>query len=139
MHQIDVRARARASPERVWSVLADTGSWADWAPFDEIIVEQGHEIGEVRRVRSGPITTRERVVGFEPPRRYVYEIVSGLPVRNYVAEIVLSRWAGNGTEVRWQARFHPRIPGTGWALKRLLERAIRQGADALVQRADQLA
>lgn len=139
MHQIDVRARARASPERVWSVLADTGSWADWAPFDEIVVEEGHEIGEVRRVRSGPITTRECVVGFEPPCRYVYEIVSGLPVRNYVAEVLLSRCAGNGTEVLWQARFQARVPGTGWALKRLLERAIRQGADALVLRADQLA
>jgi len=122
----------------VWPVLADSESWADWAPFDEITVEEGHEVGEVRRVRSGRITTRERVAEFEPPHRYVYEIVSGLPVRDYVAEVLLSS-LGDGTEVRWQARFRARIPGTGWALKRLIERAIRTGADALVRRADELA
>ena len=53
MPRIDVRAQAHASPQQVWTVLADTASWADWAPFDEVAVEQGHEVGEVRRLRSG--------------------------------------------------------------------------------------
>jgi len=118
--------------------LADTASWADWAPFDEVTVEKGHEIGEIRRLRSGRITTRERIVRFEPPRRYVYEIISGLPIRDYVAEVLFSPLAGDGTEVRWQARFRPKIPGTGWVLKRLLQGAVRKGADALVRRADGL-
>jgi hypothetical protein len=134
--EIDVRAQAHASPRQVWSVLADTASWADWAPFDEVAVEQGHEVGEIRRLRSGRITTRERIVGFEPPHRYVYEIVSGLPIRDYVAEILLSPLAGDGTEVHWQARFRAKVPGTGWVLKRLLQGPIQKAADALVRRAD---
>jgi Polyketide cyclase / dehydrase and lipid transport len=138
MPRIEVRAHAHASPQQVWTVLADTASWADWAPFDEVTVEKGHEIGEIRRLRSGRITTRERIVGFEPPRRYVYEIISGLPIRDYVAEVLFSPLAGDGTEVRWQARFRPKIPGTGWVLKRLLQGAVRKGADALVGRADGL-
>jgi Polyketide cyclase / dehydrase and lipid transport len=138
MPRIDVRALAHASPQQVWTVLADTASWADWAPFDEVAVEEGHEVGEIRRLRSGRITTRERIVGFEPPRRYVYEIVSGLPIRDYVAEVLVSPLAGNGTEVRWQARFRPKIPGTGWVLKRLLQGPVRKGAEALVRRADGL-
>jgi hypothetical protein len=77
-------------------------------------------------------------VGFEPPRRYAYEIVSGLPIRDYVAEVLVSPLSGNGTEVRWQARFRPKIPGTGWMLKRLLHGAVRKGAEALVRRADAL-
>ena len=138
MPRIEVRAHAHASPQQVWTVLADTASWADWAPFDEVTVEKGHEIGEIRRLRSGRITTRERIVGFEPPLRYVYEIISGLPIRDYVAEVLFSPLAGDGTEVRWQARFRPKIPGTGWVLKRLLQGAVRKGADALVGRADGL-
>jgi Polyketide cyclase / dehydrase and lipid transport len=138
MPRIDVRAQAHASPQQVWTVLADTASWADWAPFDEVAVEEGHEVGEIRRLRSGRITTRERIVGFEPPRRYAYEIVSGLPIRDYVAEVLVSPLPANGTEVRWQARFRPKIPGTGWVLKRLLQGAVRKGAEALVRRADGL-
>jgi polyketide cyclase/dehydrase/lipid transport protein len=138
MPRIDVRAQAHASPQQVWTVLADTASWPDWAPFDEVAVEQGHEVGEVRRLRSGRITTRERIVGFEPPRRYVYEIVSGLPIREYVAEVLLSPVVEGGTEVRWKASFRAKVPGTGWVLKRLLQGALRKGADALVRRADGL-
>jgi hypothetical protein len=46
MPQIDVHARSHAPPDRVWSLLADTRSWADWAPLDEITVEDGHDVGE---------------------------------------------------------------------------------------------
>jgi carbon monoxide dehydrogenase subunit G len=138
MPRIDVRAQAHASPQQVWTVLADTASWPDWAPFDEVAVEQGRGVGEVRRLRSGRITTRERIVRFEPPRRYVYEIVSGLPIRDYLAEVQLSPLAEDGTEVHWQARFRAKVPGTGWVLKRLLQGAVRKGADALVRRADGL-
>ena len=137
MRQIDVHAQAQSSPQQVWTVLADTASWADWAPFDEVAIEQGHELGEIRRLRSGRITTRERIVGFDPPRRYVYEIVSGLPIRDYVAEIVLSP-SQDGTQVRWQARFRAKVPGTGWVLKRLLQGVVQKGAGALVRRADGL-
>jgi hypothetical protein len=138
MPRIDVRAQAHASPQQVWTVLADTASWPDWAPFDEVAVEQGHGVGEIRRLRSGRITTRERIVGFEPPRRYAYEIISGLPIRDYLAEVLLSPLAEDGTEVHWEARFRARVPGTGWVLKRLLQGALRKGADALVRRADGL-
>jgi hypothetical protein len=139
MSRIDVRTQARATRERVWAVLADTESWSDWAPFDEVTVQEGHEVGEIRRVRSGRIITRERVVGFEPPRRYVYEIVSGLPIRDYVAEVLLSPIAGGGTAIHWQANFRAMVPGTGWVLKHLLSGAIAKGAGALAGRADHFA
>ena len=136
MLQIDVWARAEADPQHVWGLLTDVDSWATWAPFDEIAVEEGHEVGEVRRVRSGRVTTRERVVAFEPPHRYVYQIVSGLPVRDYIAEVLLVPASGGGTEVQWRAKFRASVPGTGWVLKYLLRRAITKAADALVARAD---
>ncbi len=138
MPSIDIRAQAQATPHQVWAVLADTASWTDWAPFDEVAVEQGHQLGEIRRLRSGHITTRERIIGFEPPHRYVYEIISGLPIQDYVSEIELAPVARDGTQLRWQAQFHPKVPGTGWVLKRLLQRVIEKGAAALVRRADEL-
>jgi hypothetical protein len=138
MAQVDVHVEALASPPRVWSVLVDVRSWAEWAPFDEVAVEHGHEVGEVRRLRAGLLTTRERVTGFEPPRRYVYEIVSGLPIRGHVGVILLTPTDAHGTEISWQARFRPLIPGTGWAIEQLMRRVLVKGADGLVRRADAL-
>ncbi|MDX6301079.1 MAG: hypothetical protein QOF53_2293, partial [Nocardioidaceae bacterium] len=97
MAEIDVHVEALASPLCVWCILVDVRSWAEWAPFDEVTVEQGHEVGEVRRLRSGVLKTRERVIGFEPPRRYVYEIVSGLPIRDHVGVILLTPTDADGT------------------------------------------
>jgi hypothetical protein len=136
VHEIDVRAHAHADPQRVWDVLVDVASWPAWAPFDEVSIERGHEVGEVRRVRSGRITTRERVVAFEPPHCYRYVIESGLPVNKYVAEVLLVPGADEGTDVSWHATFTSKIPGAGWVLKYLIDRTIRKGAEALVDRAD---
>jgi hypothetical protein len=117
-------------------LLANVRGWAEWAPLDEITVEQGHEVGEIRRVRAGRVTTRERVIAFEPPRRYVYEILSGLPIRGYVAEVLLSPAIGDGTEIHWRAAFQARIPGTGWAIRRVIHRTIKKGAIALARAAE---
>lgn len=137
MPEIDVHARALAPPHRVWALLVDTPSWVEWAPLDEITVEHGHDVGEVRRVRSGRISTIERVTALEPPRRYVYEILSGLPIRGYVAEVLLSPMAGDGTDIHWRSTFQARIPFTGWAIQRLIRRTIRRGAEALAREAEE--
>jgi uncharacterized protein YndB with AHSA1/START domain len=136
MLEIDVRAHSSAVPEKVWAILSDTRTWETWAGLDEVTVEQGHEVGEIRRVRSGRIVTRERVTALEPPRRYVYKIVSGLPIRDYVAEVTLSPSVGTGTEIRWHSTFRARIPGTGWAIRRKLSRVIGQGAARLARVAE---
>jgi uncharacterized protein YndB with AHSA1/START domain len=70
-----------APPEAVWALLADVSTWPRWAPFDEAKVESGEGVGEIRRFRAGRVTTRERVVTMDPPNRYEYEFLSGLPIR----------------------------------------------------------
>jgi hypothetical protein len=90
----------------------------------------------VRRVRSGRITTRERVIAFEPPRRYTYEILSGLPIRGYVAEVTLSPITGGGTDIHWRSTFRAKIPGTSWFIQRLVRRTISKGASALGREAE---
>jgi hypothetical protein len=92
------RMRARNGFGRSWPT---SGRGEIGAPLDEVSVEGGHEVGEVRRVRSGRITTRERVIAFEPPLRYAYEILSGLPIRGYVAEVMLSPITGGERTLSW--------------------------------------
>jgi hypothetical protein len=44
---------------------------------------------------------------------------------------------GDGTTIRWQASFPPKVPGTGWALQRGLRRFLDQCAEGLARHAAQ--
>jgi uncharacterized protein YndB with AHSA1/START domain len=135
MQEIDVKAESEAAPERVWALLADARSWPRWAPFDEAMVEEGAGLGELRRFQTGRRTTRERVTGFEPPKRLEYELVSGIPIHDYRAEVTLAP-AGDGTAIRWHSHFRAKIPGTGGLARRSLERFIEQTAEGLAREAE---
>ena len=136
MLEIDKRAISAAPPERVWELLADGRTWATWAPFDESTVEEGAGVGELRRYRAGRRTTRERVTALEPPRRLAYELVSGIPIRDYRAEVTLHPVEGGGTEIHWHSTFRAKIPGTGWFAQRRLARFIEQTATGLARAAE---
>jgi uncharacterized protein YndB with AHSA1/START domain len=136
MQEIRVEARSRAAPERIWSLLADTASWADWAPFDDAALERPGEsepegVGALRRFRRGRRTTGERVVVFEPPRRFAYELVSGVPVSDYRAEVTLEPTDAGGTRITWESRFRGRFPVPAALVKPALARFIGETAEGL--------
>jgi uncharacterized protein YndB with AHSA1/START domain len=135
VHEIDVRTTSSAPPERVFALLADARTWSRWAPFDESTVEDGAGIGELRRFRAGRRTTRERVTALEPPRRLEYELVSGVPVRDYRAEVTLTP-EGDGTAIRWHSRFESKFPVPGGLARRGLQRFIERTAEGLAREAE---
>lgn len=139
MLEVDVEARSAAPPERVWPLLADARSWTRWAGFEEAHVERGEGVGEVRRYRRGRVTGRDRVTAFEPPRLFAYEFLSGLPVRDYRAEVTLTPASDAGTHIRWRSRFAPKIPGTGWLLRRRLRGFLAELAEGLAREAERRA
>jgi uncharacterized protein YndB with AHSA1/START domain len=140
--RIHVATRSSAPVERVWAVLADARRWKEWTPFrtSELEREGSTEpdgVGALRRFGLNPVVSREEVVEFEPPRRLVYELRSGLPINAYRAEVTLTPWE-QGTEIDWRSRFEPRIPGTGPLFRAFLTRAITDIAGRLARRAEQL-
>lgn len=128
------RMRAR---NRVWSLLADVRSWRDLGAVGRSQRRGGATRSE-KFAGCGPDVSRprERVIAFEPPLRYAYEILSGLPIRGYVAEVMLSPITGGGTDSHWRSSFQAKIPGTGWIIQRLVRRTISNGASALGREAD---
>jgi uncharacterized protein YndB with AHSA1/START domain len=133
MLEIDATAVSAAPPERLFALLADARSWPRWTAFDEAEVEQGEGLGEIRRFRTGRVRSRERLTAFEPPRRLAYELLSGLPVRDYTAEVTLTPTSVGGTEVRWHSSFRAKLPGTGWMIRRRLDRFIVETAEGLAR------
>jgi hypothetical protein len=138
---VDVSARSSASREAVWALVADPRTWSDWGAWSsaEVLREGTPAPGglhAVKRLKAFPTVVTEEVTVFEPPARMGYELRSGLPLRGYRAEITLEDAPGGGTDVRWRARFEPKLPTTGALYQRVLTRFTADAAERLARAAE---
>ncbi len=81
MNRLERSATITARPERVWEILADFGSIADWVPLIQhscLLSDQTERPGTVRRVQIARQTLVERIVTWNPGRELAYDI-DGLP------------------------------------------------------------
>jgi hypothetical protein len=117
-----------AEPAAVYALLRDGTTWPSWSPIDSFELEsegrgEPEGLGAVRVFRAGRVTGRDTIVELVPERRFSYTHASNLPVRNYRADVDLER-AADGTRIRWVSSFDPKYPGTGWLVRRGLDRFI---------------
>ena len=135
--EIDVHGTTRADPAAVWRLLGDSSTWPGWTPIESCHIEApggADGVGERRVFTTGRVRVTEEIVVREPERRLVYELRSGLAVRDYRAEITLAP-AGGGTAIRWHTTFRPKVPGMGPIYRRALDRATRRFVEGLAERA----
>jgi hypothetical protein len=137
-HVIERRARTGASPAEAFAVLADSVAWPEWSPIDSATVDRPgvpipDGVGQIRTLRTGRITSVEEIVAFEPDEHYAYVLHSGLPIRNYRADVRLSAGAG-GTDISWRSTFEAKVPFTGWIFRMALGKFIGQVIDGFVAR-----
>jgi uncharacterized protein YndB with AHSA1/START domain len=125
MSQLAVEAKGttRATPEVVWSLVANANLYPQWGPWDDGGYETGdsqgeHGVGSIQWFSTGRTKSVERIVELEENRRLVYVVVRGIPVRNYRAEISLTP-TDAGTDVRWVATWDKTLLG------RLVHRKLR--------------
>ena len=76
----------------------------------------------------------DEIVELIPGRRFAYAHTSNLPVRNYRGEISLEPTA-EGTAIRWETTFDPKVPGTGRLMRGGIERFIAQCVNGLAEHA----
>ena len=119
----------------VWALVEHVETWATWGPFETAELERTGStnrggVGAIRAFRHGRWTTREEVTVYQPGRRVGYRLLSGIPVRDYDAEVTLEQ-RGARTRVTWEATFRPMIPGTGRALRRELAPFVSEVLESL--------
>jgi hypothetical protein len=136
---IAVTAHSQATPDAVFALLGDGSTWPRWSPIEAFELERAGDpppegVGAIRVFRRGRTTGRDQIVEIVPGRRLGYVSLSGLPVRDYRALVELEP-AGDGTTIRWQASFAPKVPGTGWMVERGLGRFLDQCAEGLAKHA----
>jgi hypothetical protein len=145
-HSVEMKIPVRAPASVIWGALADTRRWPTWSPNDAASLEREgvsdpDGVGAIRVLRTGRITVREEIMVFEPERREVYRLLSGLPVRDYEGEVVLSPSAGNEgvTDLVWRARWKPKRSLMGGLQKLMLQKTVDRWGGALATHAEQVA
>ena len=133
---IDVRVPTEASPDVLYQLLRDGATWPTWSPLGSFELREPADdepegVGAIRVFRTGRVTSVERVVELVPYRRLSYELVSGLPLRGYHADVDLEPDTAGRTTIHWHSAFEPKVPGTGWLYQRALSKFIERCARGL--------
>jgi Polyketide cyclase / dehydrase and lipid transport len=139
---IDVRVSTMAAPGAIYELLRDGATWPTWSPLGSFELtrpgdDEPEGVGAIRVFRTGRVTSTERVAELVPDTRFSYELVSGLAIRDYRADVDLHTDDGV-TTIHWHSSFRPKLPGSGWlyqwSLSRFIERCARGLAKAAAGR-----
>ena len=129
-----------ASPDQVWSVLAEHEGMASWGPGMKVaLTKEGtpdrNGVGCVRKISApGPAPAIvEEITRFEPGQALGYKALSGVPFKNYRGEVKLTPDSG-GTRIEWTLSADQRVPyaekaalkGVATGLLAALVRAVKK-------------
>ena len=119
-----------APPEVVFDVLTDHRGYARITPVRRAELEREGDpapngVGAIRVLAAlpGP-PMREEVLAYEPPYRFSYTVLSGLPLRDHIGTVELSPGEG-GTEITYAVKTTPTIPLAAPIIMAVLKKAIR--------------
>ncbi len=132
MAEFVVEKEIDADVESAWKVVADFGALT-WAPgIESCEVEGDPGVGQVRKVKAGPVEIHERLEQFDPEAKSLsYSIVKGpLPVENYLATVSLADAGSGKTRARWGARFD--TPGMDDDAARAIVGGVESSYSAMV-------
>jgi uncharacterized protein YndB with AHSA1/START domain len=121
--RVETKGSAAAPPEVVWPLVANAASYAEWGAWNgsgdrDLGGRASGDAGTTRWMRYRNTTTVEQVLEVDPGRRMVYTVVSGIPARNYRAEVTLTP-TEVGTDIRWTAEWDRTLLG------RIVHRTLR--------------
>ena len=118
-YTFEAKASSTARPAIVFALVSNGPSWSSWA--GPLVASSSWArtsqdepgVGAVRVIGRWPVLLREETTTHEPDRVHGYALRTPGPVKDYVAEVVLTPNAGGGTDIRWHGRFTEVVPGTG--------------------------
>lgn len=142
--RIEHHAATSADPATVYALLRAGATWPEWSSLETFALErpgpdEPEGVGAVRRFTSGRVTGYDEIAELVPERRLSYTHTSNIPVKDYRADVDLEPTAGGGTAIRWVSAFDPKVPGTGWLLRRGLDSFVAGLANGLAEHAAKLA
>jgi uncharacterized protein YndB with AHSA1/START domain len=128
-HHVHVEHHFGKPPERIFAHLAEHENLAAVFGAKVTRLSDGSDgerngVGSRRRLQVGPGPAfEETVTEFDPPRRIVYRITKGSPLRGHVGVMTFEP-SGSGTRFVYDIRLASPIPGLAGLVKVSLTRSI---------------
>jgi Polyketide cyclase / dehydrase and lipid transport len=124
----------------VFSLLKNSDTWPKWSMFKTAELEQPGQdepygVGSIRIFSTSVTRSQEQVTELIADRQLSYVLLSGLPFRNYRADVCLTSPGGEGTRISWSASFQC-LYGTGWFWRRFMNSVLSDMARRLAAAAE---
>ncbi len=135
MASFTIEREVAAPPETVFRVLTEHRRYAEITPMRKSVLEREGDpppngVGAIRVLSSVGPPLREEVIGYQPPERFSYKLLSGAPVRDHVGTVELSPSDG-GTRMVYAVRTTPTLPLVGGAVVGVVKLAIKSLIDGI--------
>lgn len=130
-----------APPETVFAVLVDHRRYAELTALRKSELEREGEgdpngVGAIRKLTVVGPPLREEVIAFEPPSRFSYALLSGLPVRDHVGTVELSADGSGGTRMVYAVRTKPTLPVVGFAVIAVVKQGVKGLIDGIAKESE---
>ncbi len=143
LHVIDIEVPCAAPPEVAFDLLRDAAGWSTWSAAKKTSLEvEGTPapdgVGAIRVFGTGPFSSREEVVAYDPPTHFAYILHKGVPVSDYRADVTITATGnpvGSACTITWHSTFYRKYPLTGTGNRWFLTFFIRDTARRLAKAA----
>lgn len=132
--QISLEQFLPVEPKLAWPFIADPELMNRWsrAPIRSVALGDGGHPGGIGAMRVVTVRALGRRVHLEeviersePPRRIVYRVIGGAPLRRHRGEITLED-EGRGSRLRWQVDYESPLSGIDHGMRLILDRQLRE-------------
>ena len=143
MASYTLQANVAAPVETVFDVLTDHRGYAKITPLRGVEIEREGDpppngVGAIRVLKSIGPPIREEVVEYNRPTRFVYRLLSGAPVRDYVGTVELASHNG-GTQIVYHVDSTPTVPVGGAIVTAVGKAMVGQLFKAIVKESERRA
>jgi uncharacterized protein YndB with AHSA1/START domain len=140
-HHVHIEHDFAKPPDRVFAYLAEHENLAEVFGAKVTRLRDGEDgqrngVGSMRKLQIGPLPAfEETVTEFVVPKRIVYRITKGSPLRGHVGTMSFDEAPGGGTRFVYDIRIASAIPGLAPIVKTALTRSIQQSLDSVEHKA----
>lgn len=133
MASFEISKTTSAPPQVFFDVITDHTAYPDFSPLRKAEIEREGEpppngLGAIRVLTAVGPKIREEVVSYEPPSKFAYTVLSGLPVRDHIGTVTIAP-EGAGSRVTYAMETTPTIK----LLSPVIVVIVKQGVSGLLK------